>query len=195
PAAIGSQGVAPIGTLRAFLYRSQVAWRKVTEDPSRSIAFVVLAGFAAVLVALFTEDAIKRLLQLVGLIGSLLSGSVFSAPEAASAEKAASAIGAIGFCTRGGRRPSFALKQPWDLFRPLTSVPADLLATFTTRTGTKDLDQQLSFRYRFANEFSMFCDTLRQPPHPGLVIFVDDLDRCAPRQTVDVLEAINFVTS
>jgi hypothetical protein len=28
-----------------------------------------------------------------------------------------------------------------------------------------------------------------------LVIFIDDLDRCAPRQTVDVLEAVNFVTS
>jgi hypothetical protein len=53
----------------------------------------------------------------------------------------------------------------------------------------------LSFRYRFSKEFATFCDVLRWPPYPGLVIFVDDLDRCGPRQTVDVLEAINFVTN
>src|SRR5262249_33710168 len=127
-AAIRSQAVAPIWTLPGFLYRSQVAWRKVTEDPSRSIAFLVLAAFAAVLVGLFTEDAIKRLLQLVGLIGSLLTGSVSSAPEAASAEKAASAIGAIGLSAGGGRRPVFFVQKILGLFRPLTSVPGELVS-------------------------------------------------------------------
>ena len=157
----------------------------MSEDPVRAVAFIVLAIFAATLVALFAEDAIKRLVQFLGLIGSLLSGSETSpAQAAASAEKAAGAIGTIGLSTGGGLGLIFAIKKIWDLFRPLTSVPADLLASFSTRSGTKGLEQQLSFRYRFADEFSTFCDTLRQPPHPGLVIFVHDLDRCAPSQTV-----------
>ena len=89
----------------------------------------------------------------------------------------------------------YASKKLWDLFKPLKSIPADLLSTLSGNSSTKDIDQQLSFRYRFASEFAIFCDTLRRPPHPGLVIFIDDLDRCAPKQTVDILEAINFVTN
>jgi hypothetical protein len=65
----------------------------------------------------------------------------------------------------------------------------------TDQSSSKDLDQQLAFRHRFAREFAMFCQVLRSPRHPGLVIFIDDLDRCGSRQTVDVLEAINFVTT
>src|SRR5262249_43802486 len=115
--------------------------------------------------------------------------------KAAGAQETADTIKTIGLSTGGIGGLIFSAKKLWDLFKPLKSVPAELLASVSARTDTKDLDQQLSFRYRFANEFATFCDVLRWPPHPGLVIFVDDLDRCAPRQTVDVLEAINFVTS
>ena len=155
----------------------------------------MLAIFAATLVALFAEDAIKRRVQFLGLIGSLLSGGATSpAQAAASAEKAAGAIGTIGLSTGGGLGLIFAVKKVWDLFRPLTSVPADLLATFSTHSATGPR-AAIVVPIPVRGRFSTFCDTLRQPPHPGLVIFVNNLDRCAPSQTVNVLEAINFVTS
>ena len=83
----------------------------------------------------------------------------------------------------------------WQLIKPFSTTPVKLLASLRSRSSNKDLEQQLAFRYRFAREFSAFCTVLRHPPNPGLVIFVDDLDRCGARETVEMLEALNFVTT
>jgi hypothetical protein len=83
----------------------------------------------------------------------------------------------------------------WAVFQPLSAMPSKLLSTVSARSSRRDVEQQLAFRYCFQQEFSTFCSALRRPPHPGLVIFVDDLDRCGPRQTVDILEALNFVST
>jgi len=58
-----------------------------------------------------------------------------------------------------------------------------------------DLASKLSFRYRFQREFSETAEALRTPTSPGLIVFVDDLDRCRGQNVVDLLEAINFVVS
>jgi KAP-like P-loop domain-containing protein len=201
-AAIRTQAVPPLWTVSGFVYRLRVAWTRIGADPNATIALVVFALAAFAIVATHLDAAARIISQLADRIGSLLQGpaagnapAVPAAAAGTGAPAAASAITSIGLSTGGISAIVFAGKKLWDLFKPLKSIPADLLSTLSGQSSTKDIDQQLSFRYRFASEFAIFCATLRRPPHPGLVIFIDDLDRCAPKQTVDILEAINFVTS
>jgi Cdc6-like AAA superfamily ATPase len=200
-ASIRTQAVPPPWTVSGFIYRLRVAWMRIGADPNATIAWIVFALAAFAIVATHLDAAARILSQIADRIGSLLpvppGSTAQPLPAAASGGTpgAASAITSIGLSTGGITAIIFAGKKLWDLFKPLKSIPADLLSTLSGQSSTRDIDQQLSFRYRFASEFAIFCDTLRRPPHPGLVIFIDDLDRCAPKQTVDILEAINFVTS
>src|SRR5262249_13307279 len=63
------------------------------------------------------------------------------------------------------------------------------------RKEKSDFAGKLSFRYRFEREFRETAEALRSPVSPGLVIFVDDLDRCHAANVVELLEAINFIVS
>lgn len=197
-AAIRGQAVPPLWTISGFVYRLRVAWMRIGADPNATIALLGVAITAFVLVATHLEEVALILGQFADRIGSLLPGSTPGGASASATNPvpgAAATITTIGVSTGGISAIIFAGKKLWDLFRPLKSIPADLLSTLSWPSSIREIDQQLSFRYRFASEFAIFCDTLRRPPHPGLVIFIDDLDRCAPKQTVDILEAINFVTS
>lgn len=71
--------------------------------------------------------------------------------------------------------------------------PSSLLWTLTDGQKVKNLDQQSSFRQRFAGEFREVTAALN-PTRP-LVIFIDDLDRCSPGNVLQVLEAVNFLVS
>jgi hypothetical protein len=58
-----------------------------------------------------------------------------------------------------------------------------------------DFAAKLSFRYRFEREFSETAAALRGSASPGLIVFIDDLDRCHAQNVVELLEAINFIVS
>jgi hypothetical protein len=195
--AVRSQAVPPLWTVPGFIYRLRVAWMRIGADPNATVALLVCVGVALWIVATHLEMAANVLGQLADRIAALLMPEPPAARSSAAAGTpgTASAVTSIGLSTGGISALIYAGKKLWELFKPLKSIPAELLSTLGGQPSTKDIEQQLSFRYRFASEFAVFCDTLRRPPHPGLVIFIDDLDRCAPKQTVDILEAINFVTS
>ncbi len=71
-------------------------------------------------------------------------------------------------------------------------APAALLSSTSAGARVADLEKQTSFRYRFAKEFREV--TMALGPRQ-MVIFIDDLDRCQPINTLDVLEAVNFLSS
>ena len=58
-----------------------------------------------------------------------------------------------------------------------------------------DFSAQLGFRDKFAKEFDAARRALRSRSNPGLVIFIDDLDRCTPSNLMEVLELINFLAT
>ena len=81
----------------------------------------------------------------------------------------------------------------WSRLQPFpTAKPSELLARSRRPESSP---QKLSFRYRFQKEFAETCEALRTSTNAGLVIFIDDLDRCHPQQTMDLLEAVNFIVS
>ena len=79
--------------------------------------------------------------------------------------------------------------------RVLPSDPAKLMARLGRRASVRTLREQLGFRTTFQAEFSQVCDALRWQGSAGLVILIDDLDRCQPKQVLEVLEAVNFLST
>jgi hypothetical protein len=70
--------------------------------------------------------------------------------------------------------------------------PASLLSSSGGGARVSDLEKQTSFRFQFAKEFREVTSALgaRQ-----MVVFIDDLDRCQPENTLEVLESVNFLSS
>jgi len=63
--------------------------------------------------------------------------------------------------------------------------PADLL-------GEKNQEARVDFIRHFSDELAQVLDAL--PRAQQVVIFVDDLDRCPPDQTLEILEALQLLT-
>jgi hypothetical protein len=69
--------------------------------------------------------------------------------------------------------------------------PAVLLSSVAERFRLRDAVAQNSYRITFAEQFAEVTEAL---PYP-LVIVIDDLDRCKPEAVLEVMEAVNFLTS
>lgn len=69
--------------------------------------------------------------------------------------------------------------------------PAVLLSSTMAKFRLKDASAQTSFRMRFAEQFGEVTQALAHP----MVIVIDDLDRCKPETVLNVMEAVNFLTS
>ena len=59
-------------------------------------------------------------------------------------------------------------------------------------SGNRQIEKRMDYRQRFQQEFSTVTDALSPRT---MLILIDDLDRCQPKTVVQVLEAINFLTS
>jgi hypothetical protein len=81
------------------------------------------------------------------------------------------------------------------VYATLNLKPSELMATLRNNAKLADFSAQLSFRYKFAIEFNAAGQAMRNATNPGLVIFIDDLDRCAAGNLMELLESINFLTS
>lgn len=89
--------------------------------------------------------------------------------------------GVIGGCVALGRA-----------LRAFGVNPARLLATASRAVRLRELEEKPGFRHRFAVNFQEVTRALRPR---DLVIFIDDLDRCRPKNVMTILEAVNFLVS
>jgi hypothetical protein len=99
----------------------------------------------------------------------------------------------LGLSGGGGLLSLVLLLRAAARLKAISISPARLLATMSRRGSIAQFTDQLGFRYRFAKEFGDICRTLRSPTAPGMVIMIDDLDRCRPESVLDILEAVNFL--
>ena len=81
------------------------------------------------------------------------------------------------------------------VYSTLKLNPSELMATLRGNAKLADFKAQLGFRYRFAQQFDAAGHALRSRTNPGLVIFIDDLDRCSPANLLEVLKSVNFLTT
>lgn len=77
----------------------------------------------------------------------------------------------------------------------LPANPAKLVAALARRASLGDFSDKLAFRHRFGEQFGDVCTALLTRISPGLVILIDDLDRCQPQDVLKVLEAVNYLVS
>ena len=69
------------------------------------------------------------------------------------------------------------------------------MTEITRRTSLSDFSERLGFRHLFGKALGEVATVLRRPTSAGLVIFIDDPDRCHPEHVLSVLEAVNFVVN
>jgi photosystem II stability/assembly factor-like uncharacterized protein len=72
--------------------------------------------------------------------------------------------------------------------------PAALMATTANQFKLRDASAQAGFRFQFQREFEEVTTSLERIDK-RMLIFIDDLDRCQPDKVIQVLEAVNFLTS
>jgi hypothetical protein len=77
----------------------------------------------------------------------------------------------------------------------LPANPAKLAAALARRASLGDFSDKLSFRHRFGEQFEDACNALLTRTSPGLVVLIDDLDRCQPPDVQKILEAVNYLSS
>ena len=85
-----------------------------------------------------------------------------------------------------------ALATLWKGLHTFGGIPASLMTTMRGAFRLRDLQAQTGFRSQFETEFQEATQALGER---ALVILVDDLDRCNPKNVLEVLEAINFLVS
>jgi photosystem II stability/assembly factor-like uncharacterized protein len=72
--------------------------------------------------------------------------------------------------------------------------PAALMATTANQFKLRDASAQAGFRFQFQREFEEVTTSLERIDK-RMLIFIDDLDRCQPDKVIQILEAVNFLTS
>ena len=70
--------------------------------------------------------------------------------------------------------------------------PAQLMAQMSGTTKLAVLRDQLDYRHKFREAFKELVAAL---PDRALLVIIDDLDRCQPKQVLEVLEATNFLVN
>lgn len=76
--------------------------------------------------------------------------------------------------------------------RSFPLLPAALLATINSKASADKAQLQTDYRRRFGETFGDVTWALK-PRH--MVIFIDDLDRCAPEKALECLEATNYLAT
>lgn len=94
---------------------------------------------------------------------------------------------------------SFALilylwNGPGNVLKPFAAAPVSLISTSVGWFQFGQTLDQLSFRYRFQSSFNEVCNVLNVLGR-RLVIVIDDLDRCDCDHIMEILEAVNFLTT
>lgn len=208
--AIIEQGIPPWWSLRGLKFRYQLVLVRLFQTSSPlllgiGVFFFGIGGFAFVVLfatALMDipESGIHPLVSAVASLGAgvlawlwddtafrhLLFGEWKTFLIQLSNSGARDALG-FAACIAG----PLAL---WWFFahfvRPFPASPSALLSTLAVRRfSLRSAEEQTGFRERFARHFRSVCEASER-----LTIFIDDLDRCDPAKTAELLECINYLS-
>lgn len=173
---IRGQAIPPVWRLSGLLFRGRLLARRMGKDVVPLLFAIALVATLALAADL---DKLKSsLVTLLVMIPTFNQGTVVQWFDKVVGVGA----GAIAL---------LVLKA----YGTLKLRPSELMATLRGNAKLADFSAQLGFRYKFAKEFDAAGRALRTRSNPGLVIFIDDLDRCAPGNLMEVLESINFLAT
>ena len=176
-------------------FRARLFWLRTRKDVANLLALTVLLTFTIGIVTYFVSEAqltaaMDVMTAWLGKEGWALLSDL--APEWIKGYKGARIVGEAGLWAVPLAGVAFWLRRR---LVALPANPAKLLSRLARNASVGDFKDSLSFRYRFGREFSDTCRALQFGDSPGLVVFIDDLDRCRPKDVLDVLEAVNYFVS
>jgi len=171
--AIRTQGLPPAWTPAGVAFRLRLLWLRSMKH--FLVAFVFLLASAVVISFMGTHDVAAW-----GHLWALMAGQ--------AAPASASELGRIAAQLAASAAALLALRKAMTAFG---ADPAVLLSATAEQFKLKDASALTNFRAQFAEQFDEVTRTL---PY-RMVIVIDDLDRCRPEVTLDVLEAVNFLVS
>jgi KAP family P-loop domain len=167
------------------VFRARLMWRRSRRlllNLAYAALFIgIVALTVRVALPMFHAEELHRMFQgAVGLVGEEVA-------------KTWEAMLALALAGSGG----LALSALWlrGKLVALPANPAKLAAALTRRASLGDFSEKLAFRHRFGEQFGDVCNALLTRTSPGLVILIDDLDRCQPDDVLKILEAINYLVS
>ena len=187
---IRAKGVPPWWTLSGLLFRAKIFAARCVNDMKTILAVVFIAALASVMVTLVNDQGL--LTKISANLGKLVD---FLNAGDSIGENLFKWVG--GGLLGGGASLGLVVGLVRSLrqLRVITVNPASLMARFSQRAGIAQFEQQLGFRHRFQEEFRQVCLAMRGSGSPGMVIFIDDLDRCRPDNVLVILESVNFLVS
>ena len=156
-------------------FRARLLWRR-SKQPLLNLLYIALfAGIAlitlhAALPAFRTEE-----------LGHMLQQRVLALLDKNVADTWKAILG-VALAGSGGAA-LFALWLRGKLVA-LPANPAKLISALARRASLGDFSDKLAFRSRFGEQFDDVCNALLTRTSPGLVILIDDLDRCQPEDVL-----------
>jgi photosystem II stability/assembly factor-like uncharacterized protein len=175
--AVRESGVPPIASFGGLAFRLRLMLIRARQQLFATFMIVVLASLILAFVYQHPDVAEwKGMVALSNAFKSYLDGK----SDLSALRSALPILGTIGVLVAIGRT-----------IKAFGVDPAVLLSSTMSKFRLKDASAQTSFRMRFAEQFGEVTQALAHP----MVIVIDDLDRCQPKTVLDVMEAVNFLTS
>lgn len=168
-----------------FTFRARLLWRR-TKRTLLSLLYVAL--FTAIVVFTVRESIPPiHVEELNGMLSKLVE---YAGEEVG---KTWQSILATALAGSGG----VALVGLWlrGKLVALPANPAKVVSALSRRASLGDFSDKLAFRQKFGEQFEDVCNALLTRRSAGLVILIDDLDRCQPGDVLKVLEAVNYLVS
>jgi KAP family P-loop domain len=197
---IRQQAIPSIGTWAGLFFRLRLLRRRFA---GRLGVMLVLLAAALFVIGSYLSLSEQTTKQLQASLLHVYQTATDKKPEQSAGRDAGSAKGQkgegdwllamIALLPSGLAVPALLLGILKNLQAFPRAKPEQLLGALNKDKG--DFAGQLSFRYRFEREFRETTAALRSSASPGLVVFIDDLDRCHAENVVELLEAINFIVS
>lgn len=168
-----------------FTFRVRLFWRR-TKRTLLNLLYLIL--FTAIVVftvreslpPFHVEELNRMLSKLVELTGEE-AGKTWQS-IIATALAGSGGIALVGLWLRGK-------------LVALPANPAKLVSALSRRASLGDFSDKLAFRQKFGEQFGDVCNALLTRRSAGLVILIDDLDRCQPGEVLKILEAVNYLVS
>ena len=168
--------------------RAHLILRRSRNDLAALAALLFIGGLILGFLWLANEKT-ADLLAAAGRLPALLGGGGLTSVQGLNF-----LLGSLGLTGVGTVLAVLILRAARKL-QAISLNPGTLMASLSQRTRVAQFRDQLGFRYRFAREFGDICRIMRQATNTGIVIMIDDLDRCRPESVLEILEAVNFLAT
>ncbi|MCV2363527.1 YCF48-related protein [Paucibacter sp. DJ1R-11] len=206
--ALRSKAIPPWFSVDGLSFRLRLLWLRSRKHALLSLVLCAALAAAATLHAQApdTVTQLRWLQQFSGTLGSLAGADKGDKPDKASKAEAPTAAASASVASQPTPSDAPTGLAHWlglttilaasltALRRALTAFgadPAALLAGGAKALSVGLAAEQNSFRTRFAEQFAEVTAALPE----RLVIVIDDLDRCRPEAVLEIMEAVNFLTS